>query len=163
MTVSGSWAISDRELCCPLSSCAGRRTLRSSAHGNLVVPFAPSATMQTRSFSVVGPKTWNGLPVDLRHLWMKSPWKTAVPAHNHLRDWLLIVVGTNRINWSQDVFKRCHWSDSTRHLRPAKHVWAGDNASTEAGRNGHSRLQVPQHRYYHQVGTTWRRSAVTYG
>src|SRR6218665_1343426 len=40
----------------------------SSAHGNLVVPFARSAAMQTRSFSVVGPKTWNGLPVDLRHL-----------------------------------------------------------------------------------------------
>src|SRR6218665_3367706 len=57
-----------RELCCPLSSCAGRRTLRSSAHGNLVVPFAHSATMQTRSISVVGPKTWNGLSVDLRHL-----------------------------------------------------------------------------------------------
>src|SRR6218665_2267637 len=34
----------------------------------LVVPFARSATMQTRSFSVVGPKTWNGLPADLRHL-----------------------------------------------------------------------------------------------
>jgi len=57
-----------RELCRPLSSCAGRRTLRSSAHGNLVVPFARSTTMQTRSFSVVGPKTWNGLQVDLRHL-----------------------------------------------------------------------------------------------
>src|SRR6218665_2092445 len=51
-----------RELCRPLSSCSGRRALRSSAHGNLVVPFARSATMQTRSFSVVGPKTWNGLP-----------------------------------------------------------------------------------------------------
>src|SRR6218665_3124017 len=59
-----------RELCRPLYSCAGRRSLRSSAHehGNLVVPFARSAAMQTRSFSVVGPKTWNGLPVDLRHL-----------------------------------------------------------------------------------------------
>src|SRR6218665_487152 len=51
-----------------LSSCAGRCTLRSSAHGNLVVQFALSAAMQTRSFSVVDPKTWNGLPVDLRHL-----------------------------------------------------------------------------------------------
>src|SRR6218665_1394181 len=52
----------------PLSSCAGRRTLRSSVHGNLVVPFARSAKMQTRSFSVVGPATWNGLPVDLMYL-----------------------------------------------------------------------------------------------
>ena len=57
-----------RELCLPLSSCASRRTLRSSAHGNLVDPFARSAIMQTRSFSVVAPKTWNGLSVDLRHL-----------------------------------------------------------------------------------------------
>src|SRR6218665_2941316 len=51
-----------------LRNCAGRRKLRSSVHGNLVVPFARSATMQTRSFSVVGPTTWNGLPIDLRHL-----------------------------------------------------------------------------------------------
>ena len=43
-----------RELCRLLSSCAGRRSLRSTAHGNLVVPFARSAAMQTRSFSVVG-------------------------------------------------------------------------------------------------------------
>ena len=57
-----------RELCRPFSSCAGRRTLRSSTHGNLVITFFRSATMQTRSFSVVGPKTWNGFPVNLRHL-----------------------------------------------------------------------------------------------
>src|SRR6218665_2710106 len=57
-----------RELCRPLSSCASRRTLQSSALGNLVVQFARSATMKTRSFSVVGPTTWNRLPVDLRHL-----------------------------------------------------------------------------------------------
>src|SRR6218665_664052 len=51
-----------------LSSCAGRRTLRSSVHGNLVVPFARSATMQTRCFSdVLGPTTLNGLQIDLRH------------------------------------------------------------------------------------------------
>src|SRR6218665_1605212 len=29
---------------------------------------SPTLTMQTRSFSVVGPTTWNGLPIDLRHL-----------------------------------------------------------------------------------------------
>ena len=57
-----------RELCRPLSSCTGRRALRSSVHGDLAVPFARSATMQSRSFSVVGPTTWNGLPLDLRHL-----------------------------------------------------------------------------------------------
>src|SRR6218665_3674087 len=41
---------------------------KSSVHGNLVNQFARSATMQTRSFSVVGPTTWNELPIDLRHL-----------------------------------------------------------------------------------------------
>src|SRR6218665_1280033 len=57
------------ELCHPLiSSCAGRCTLRSSLHGNLVVPFARYAIIQTRSFSLVGPATWTGLPIDLRHL-----------------------------------------------------------------------------------------------
>jgi|SRR6218665_2079469 len=50
----------------------GRRTLRSSDHKitvdsihvNLVVSFAGSATMHTRSFSVIGPTTWNGLPIN---------------------------------------------------------------------------------------------------
>jgi len=60
-----SWLL---ELCHPHSTCPGRRTLRSSAQGNLVVPFARSATMQTHSYSVVGPTTWNGLPIDLWHL-----------------------------------------------------------------------------------------------
>src|SRR6218665_1790017 len=60
-----SWAPSYlRELCRPLSSCAGLRTLRSSAHGNSVVPFARSATMQNRSLSVIGPTTWNRFPLD---------------------------------------------------------------------------------------------------
>ena len=40
--------------------------MRYSVHGNLVVPFARSATMQTRSFSVVGPAPWNELAIDLR-------------------------------------------------------------------------------------------------
>ena len=63
------WALSYlHELCRPLTSCAGRHALRASVHGNLVVPFTRSATMQTLSFSVVGPTTWNGLPIDLRHL-----------------------------------------------------------------------------------------------
>jgi len=57
-----------RELCHPLSPCAGNRTLRPSVHSNLVIPLACSAAMQTRSFSVVGPATWNELPIDLRHL-----------------------------------------------------------------------------------------------
>src|SRR6218665_880202 len=63
------WALSYLcKFCCPLSSCQGRHTLRYSVHGNLAIPFACSAAMQTRSFSGVGPATWNGLPIDLRHL-----------------------------------------------------------------------------------------------
>ena len=53
---------------CPLSSCAGCRTLWSSVQGNLMDPFAHSATMQTCYFSVIGPTTWIGLPTDLGHL-----------------------------------------------------------------------------------------------
>src|SRR6218665_39520 len=56
------------ELCCPPFSCARCCALWSSVNGNLVIPFARSAAMQTRSFSVVGPATCNGLPIALRHL-----------------------------------------------------------------------------------------------
>src|SRR6218665_491853 len=57
-----------RELCRPLSSGAGVVHCGSLSTVILVIPFARFATMQTRSFSVVGPATWNGLPIDLRHL-----------------------------------------------------------------------------------------------
>src|SRR6218665_565967 len=40
--------------------------------GNAFIPFNDSApdlsAMHTRAFAVVGATTWNGLPVDLRHL-----------------------------------------------------------------------------------------------
>jgi len=40
--------------------------------GNAFIPFNDSvpdlSAMHTRSFAVVGATTWNGLPVDLRHL-----------------------------------------------------------------------------------------------
>src|SRR6218665_1892092 len=58
-----------RELYRHLSSCAaGRPKMRSSVQGNLTVSFVLFATMQSNSFSVVGPTTWNGLPSNLRHL-----------------------------------------------------------------------------------------------
>jgi len=82
-----------REFCRPLSSCAGRRTLRSSSHGNLVVPFARSATMQTHSFSVVGPTTWNGLSLDLRHL----PKGTCSQFHHHLKTSFPLGLGRERL------------------------------------------------------------------
>ena len=57
-----------QELCCPVSSQDGRRSLRSAAHGVLLVPFARTATVQQRAFSTIGPITWNGLPMEIRGL-----------------------------------------------------------------------------------------------
>ena len=36
--------------------------------GVFLVPFARTATMQNRAFSVVGPVVWNGLPQEIRLL-----------------------------------------------------------------------------------------------
>ena len=55
-----------RELCCLISVVPGRRILRSAEKGVLMVPFARTATMQNRAFSVAGPMIWNGLPLELR-------------------------------------------------------------------------------------------------
>src|SRR6218665_1045863 len=41
-------------------------TLRSSEQGLLRVHFALSSFRQDRAFSVVGPLTWNGIPLELR-------------------------------------------------------------------------------------------------
>ena len=56
------------DLCCPVSDLASRRSLRSSAKGELLVPRARSSLRQRRAFSIVGPSTWNGLPLELRLL-----------------------------------------------------------------------------------------------
>ena len=56
------------ELCSPTLSARGSRSLRSVEHGLLSVPFARTSTKQNRAFSVVGPSTWNGLPLVLRSL-----------------------------------------------------------------------------------------------
>src|SRR6218665_1565297 len=56
------------ELCRPVSDLASRRALRSSARGELLVPRARSALKQRRAFSVIGPSTWNELPLTLRLL-----------------------------------------------------------------------------------------------
>src|SRR6218665_2459355 len=42
--------------------------LRSAEQGLLHVPFARTSAMQSRTFSVVGPVVWNGLPLALRSL-----------------------------------------------------------------------------------------------
>src|SRR6218665_1165538 len=56
------------ELCRPVSGLPGRRALCSSATGQLLVPRAKTATRQRRAFSIVGPSTWNGLPLEIRIL-----------------------------------------------------------------------------------------------
>src|SRR6218665_3898443 len=52
-----------RELCVPVSSLPGRRSLRSA---DLVVPRVRLVTAQRRSFDVFGPSFWNALPSRLR-------------------------------------------------------------------------------------------------
>ena len=57
------------ELCRPVSAgLPGRRALRSSVTGQLLVPHASTATRQCRAFSFVGPSTWNGLPPEIHFL-----------------------------------------------------------------------------------------------
>jgi len=55
-----------RELCCPVLNARGSRSFRSSEQGLLLVAFAKTSTVQNCAFSVVGPSTWNGLPLELR-------------------------------------------------------------------------------------------------
>ena len=44
-----------RDLCRPVSGAQGSRPLRSAERSVLVVPFARTASMQNRAFSVAGP------------------------------------------------------------------------------------------------------------
>src|SRR6218665_1940126 len=55
-----------RELCVPVSSLPGRRSLCSAEQGDLVMPRVRLATAERRSFAVVGPSFWNALPCRLR-------------------------------------------------------------------------------------------------
>src|SRR6218665_655125 len=63
----------------PVYGLPGRRALRSSATGQLLVPRAKTATTctQRRAFSIVGPSTWNGLHLEIRIL----------PKDNDRRGW----------------------------------------------------------------------------
>src|SRR6218665_1602634 len=49
------------ELCRPVSGLPGRRALRSSATGQLLLPHAKTATRQRRAFSIVGPSPWKSV------------------------------------------------------------------------------------------------------
>ena len=64
--LSGQAPVYLRELCVPVSSLPGRRSVRSAEQGDLVVPRVRLATAQRRSFAVVGPSLWNALPSRLR-------------------------------------------------------------------------------------------------
>ena len=50
----------------PVSNIPGRRMLRSSAHGDVVVPRTESVRLGPRGFSSAGPSLWNSLPTDLK-------------------------------------------------------------------------------------------------
>jgi hypothetical protein len=56
------------ELFVKTSVTLGNRSLRSSARGDIRIPFARTATMQKRAFSVVGPTVWNDIPSTIRSL-----------------------------------------------------------------------------------------------
>jgi hypothetical protein len=53
-------------VCTQLTSDAGRRHLRSAAHGDLSIPRTRTASYGPRSFSSSGPTCWNSLPAELK-------------------------------------------------------------------------------------------------
>ena len=61
-------ALSSRSPVAGLVCARSTRCLRSAEQGLLHVPFARTFTMQSWTFSVVGPLVWNGLPLALRSL-----------------------------------------------------------------------------------------------
>src|SRR5688572_4812114 len=62
----GSAPVYLQELCRSTLEVQGRRALRSSTHGELLVPRVRTALRQHRAFSVAGPMVCNGLPLTLR-------------------------------------------------------------------------------------------------
>ena len=72
-----------------LSGTRGGRSLRSAEMGVLVVPFARTAAMQNRAFSVAGPRVWNNLLQELR-LFPRSGTDTFL---GHLKTYLFVRTG----------------------------------------------------------------------
>ena len=56
------------QFCRPVSSLPGRSGLRSTSHGELIIPRKRTKTFGDRSFTTAGPKEWNALPLSLRDL-----------------------------------------------------------------------------------------------
>ena len=54
------------ELCRPVSSAAGRQSLRSASRGDLIIPRFKLRTFGFRAFAISGPQLWNSLPLDVR-------------------------------------------------------------------------------------------------
>jgi hypothetical protein len=54
------------ELCRPVSSAAGRQSLRSASRGDLIIPRFRLRTFGFRAFAISGPQLWNSLPLDVR-------------------------------------------------------------------------------------------------
>ena len=63
---NGSAPIYLQEICNSVSADAHRPQLRSTDHGDLVVPRANTDRFGRRGFSVSGPNQWNKLPPDIR-------------------------------------------------------------------------------------------------
>ena len=76
-----------------ISACSGRRSLRSAARGDFMVPRAHTAIRQRRDFSIVGPSTWNTLSSDLPSL----PGTCLVLSINSLKPFFLIGLGRERL------------------------------------------------------------------
>src|SRR6218665_2186899 len=81
--------------------------------------------MQTRSFSLVGPKTWNGLPVYLRHL----PNGACSQFHHLLKTVLFrlawVQIFENKIATNNRIKKilRKHWLKFTNTYPYFKNLW----------------------------------------
>ena len=71
----------------------GRRFLRSTEQGLLLVPFFHTATMQNRAFSVVGLSLWNGLSLALRLF----PRIVSNSFYAHLKTFILGLTGTKAL------------------------------------------------------------------
>jgi hypothetical protein len=52
----------------PTAALPGRSCLRAAARGDVMVPFARTACMQKRAFSIVGPNLWNALAPEIKSL-----------------------------------------------------------------------------------------------
>ena len=68
------------ELCRPVSSAAGRQSLRSASRGDFIIPRFRLRTFGFRAFAISGPQLWNSLPLDVRQSREKKLENIFVPA-----------------------------------------------------------------------------------